>query len=218
MQQLAEEREDGSPNEAQKQVACADVILLNKTDLVSSEQLDGVASAVSAINPTLRVHRTLRGNVPLAELFDLRAFASPTAAAAALPDVSACGCSNADGEHNHDHSAHVHGANAVATVSIPLPPTISAAQFEKVNAVLEALLWKRTWPSPDTAEGTAPDVLRTKGYAVLDDESARLIQGVSDLFEVRELPHKGDVEPKLVFIGRGVDGRLIENVRASVGI
>lgn len=186
------------------------MILLNKTDLVSKEELDNVASTVASINSTLRVHHTVKGNVPLAELFDLRAFTSPAIAAL----EPSCGCSSAD--HNHTH-AHATGPNAVSTITVPLP-ILSTAQFDKLNAFLESLLWHRTLPSG----GDAPDILRTKGYALLDDGSARVIQGVWDLFEIRNLdPNANDEKapsPKVVFIGRGVDDKLVQAVKVYIGV
>lgn len=180
------------------------------------------------INPTLRLHRTVRGNVPLSELLDLRAFTSP--AVAALPEpTAACGADCTDA-HDHDH-AHAHGApgpNTISTVTVRLP-TLTAAQFDALNAFLESLLWKATvptQPSGKTWSPTTPEVLRTKGYAVLDDGSARVIQGVADLFEVRELPAStegsgnggSEPQPKIVFIGRGVGEELGQWVREYVGV
>jgi G3E family GTPase len=209
-------RDDGATNEAQKQVACADVILLNKTDLVSAQDLDEVAATVAGINPTLRVHKTVRGQVPLKEVFDLRAFTSPAVAALEPADSACCSASGPDHTHNHNR-AHAAGPNAVSTATLPLPP-LSTPQFERLNALLESLLWHRKWPADMPSQPAAvPDVLRTKGYAVLADGSARLIQGVSDLFEIRELADEGGVRPKVVFIGRGVEG-LDERAAAYVGV
>ena len=177
---------------------------------MTPSELDAVARAVADLNPTLRVHKTVRGNVPLKELFDLRAFTSPAVAAL----EPSCGCDGSHEGHDHAH-AHAQGPNAVATVAIPLPP-LTVPQFDRLNTLLESLLWKRAWPAPDTA--SAPDILRTKGYVVLQDGSARLIQGVSDLFEIRELQDTGEVRPKVVFIGRGVDDSLIEKVQRFVGV
>src|SRR6266513_5713581 len=49
--------------EAKNQIAFADVILLNKTDLVAPEELREVEMRVRAINPYARVHRTERCGV-----------------------------------------------------------------------------------------------------------------------------------------------------------
>jgi G3E family GTPase len=61
-------------HEAQEQLAFADVILLNKTDLVSAEQLAVVEVCVRAINPYARLHRTRRCDVDLDAVLDRDAF------------------------------------------------------------------------------------------------------------------------------------------------
>lgn len=48
-----------------------------------------------------------------------------------------------------------------------------------------------------------------------------MVQGVADLFEIRDVKAAAsgeDVEPKLVFIGRRVDARLGDVVRAHLDI
>ena len=60
--------------EAEDQIAFADVIVLNKTDLVTPQELRDVEAAVRAINPTARIHRTQRAGVPLEEVLDRGAF------------------------------------------------------------------------------------------------------------------------------------------------
>lgn len=214
-QQLAEDRPDQEPNEAEKQVACADVILLNKTDLVTPETLKEVADSVADINPTLRVFETVKSRMPLDSLFNLKAYTS--GAAAALPEATPC-CAN--GEHDHDH-AHGH-RSAISTVSIPLP-VLTASQWEKLNGFLEALLWDGE-ERPPGLQDPLPDVLRTKGYARLEDGSERVVQGVADMFEVTTprggSKRSGEAEPspKMVFIGRNVDERLGKALRSHVGI
>ncbi len=51
--------------EAKNQIAFADVILINKTDLVSSEQLSEVEARIRGINPYAKLHRTERAKIPL---------------------------------------------------------------------------------------------------------------------------------------------------------
>jgi Ni2+-binding GTPase involved in maturation of urease and hydrogenase len=51
--------------EAEDQIAFADVVLLNKTDLVTPEELESIERTVRAINPSARIHRTERAAVPL---------------------------------------------------------------------------------------------------------------------------------------------------------
>ncbi|MDX1871178.1 GTP-binding protein [Mycolicibacterium sp. 120266] len=62
------------------QVEFADVILLNKTDLVSEQQLGAVEAVVRRLNPTARLLRTDHGVVALGEVLDTGRF-DPDAAA-----------------------------------------------------------------------------------------------------------------------------------------
>jgi G3E family GTPase len=60
--------------EAKNQIAFADVIIINKTDLVSAAELDEVEGRIRAINPYAKVHRTERCAVPLREVLGRNAF------------------------------------------------------------------------------------------------------------------------------------------------
>ena len=60
--------------EAKNQIAFADVIVLNKTDLVSKAELAEVEARIRAINPYAKLHRTERCQVALADVLDRGAF------------------------------------------------------------------------------------------------------------------------------------------------
>lgn len=132
LRQLGESREDGSVNEAQQQVAFADVVLLNKTDLVNEATLARVEAEVAAINSEAVPVRCERCNVDLAVILHTGLYsaagagrwgaaAAPEAAEAAAtgsklqePDAHtaaehdhAASSQHEQGkEHEHDHSGH----------------------------------------------------------------------------------------------------------------
>jgi len=60
--------------EAKNQIAFADVILLNKTDLVTEAELREVEARIRAINPYAKLHRTQRSQIPLDEILGRNAF------------------------------------------------------------------------------------------------------------------------------------------------
>ena len=60
--------------EAKNQIAFADVILLNKTDLVTEAELREVEARIRAINPYAKLHRTQRSQIPLNEILGRNAF------------------------------------------------------------------------------------------------------------------------------------------------
>ncbi|WVQ83126.1 hypothetical protein IAT38_005264 [Cryptococcus sp. DSM 104549] len=258
LHQLDEEKAEGGINECQKQVACADVILLNKLDLVSPEHLSRVESTIRSLNPTLRVHRTTNSRgAPLKDMFNIRAFSDSagTGVRDVVDDrpagevVGARGEACAKGEcngHDHEHG-HAHGEDGethhsrITTALIPLPP-LSDAQYSRLTEFLESLLWELRYPAESggptnttttsATDADVPEILRTKGYIPLQDGREFVLQGVADLFELKELEARdrgkegvlpsgegeGAKRGKVVFIGRGVDGEVGERLKRFVGL
>src|SRR5271170_5705317 len=87
--------------EAKNQIAFADVILINKTDLVSPEELREVEERIRAINPYAKVHKTERAQIPLHVVLGRNAF-DLDRILDLEPDFL-----EGDGQ-NHDHHAHGH--------------------------------------------------------------------------------------------------------------
>jgi G3E family GTPase len=61
-------------SEAAEQIAFADTIVLNKTDLVSPEEADAVEALIRGINRTARIIRAQKANVDIAQLLNQGAF------------------------------------------------------------------------------------------------------------------------------------------------
>jgi len=64
----------GRSQESTEQIAFADVILLNKTDLVKAEELDELETRLREMNRLARVHRCERANVAISTVLNLEAF------------------------------------------------------------------------------------------------------------------------------------------------
>ena len=90
--------------EAKNQIAFADVILLNKTDLVSPAELDEVEGRIRGINPYAIVHRTTKAQVPLDAVLGRNAFDLERILAIEPAFLEAD-----DHDHDHDHHGHHHG-------------------------------------------------------------------------------------------------------------
>ncbi len=56
--------------EAKEQLAAADIVLLNKTDLIDETELARVEATIVAVNPHAEIRHTLRSKTDLATLFD----------------------------------------------------------------------------------------------------------------------------------------------------
>ncbi|KAK6908097.1 hypothetical protein I203_102098 [Kwoniella mangroviensis CBS 8507] len=218
LKQLAEQREGDEINECQKQVACADVILLNKLDLVTPEQMKEVESTIRTINPTLRVHHTTQSKAPLSDLFNLRAFSDPTALASTKSTTNHV--QNHDHDHSSDDCSHPSHAqthtNGISTILIPLP-TLNQKQYFRLNEFLESILWDNRYP---ISKKPSPEILRSKGYIRLDDGREYVLQGVADLFELKELPgsEQKEGQGKVVFIGKNVGEEVKVALKEFVGI
>src|SRR3954463_727626 len=107
--------------EAVEQIAFADQIVLNKTDLVSEDELRAVEARIRRINPLAPIPRAQRSNVPLEAIlgkhsFDLEritelepSFLNPAHGEAGHVHDEHCGHDHHhhDHDHGHDHG-HVH--------------------------------------------------------------------------------------------------------------
>jgi G3E family GTPase len=71
------------------------VILLNKTDLVSAADLRATEDLLSKINPTITIHRTVRADIDIKHVLNIRAYASRGLSRAGTPPSG-----------DHDHALH----------------------------------------------------------------------------------------------------------------
>ena len=119
----------GSDDESVKQLAFADVILLNKTDLISAAELDTLEERIRRINAVAKIHRTKNCDVPLDRVLNVGGFnlgrateldpqfLEPEypfewAGAYALPAGThelVIGHGDEAHDHDHDHAGHDHG-------------------------------------------------------------------------------------------------------------
>jgi G3E family GTPase len=91
--------------EAKNQIAFADVIVLNKTDLVTPAELAEVEARIRGINPYAELHRAVKANVPLAAVLERNAFALDR-----ILEIEPKFLEVDDHEHHdHDHHHHEHG-------------------------------------------------------------------------------------------------------------
>jgi G3E family GTPase len=88
--------------EAKNQIAFADVILINKTDLVSDADLREVEARIRGINPYAKLHRTQRCAIPLPEVLGRNAFDLDR-----ILDIEPAFLEEGNGhDHDHDHGHH----------------------------------------------------------------------------------------------------------------
>jgi G3E family GTPase len=88
--------------EARRQIGFADQIFISKTDLVDNATVEALIHRIKHMNPRAKQTRVHFGNVPLAEVFDLRGF-NLNAKLDIDPEFL-----NADSHDHHDHEHHDH--------------------------------------------------------------------------------------------------------------
>ena len=167
--------------EAKNQIAFADVIVLNKVDLVSPEELASVEAAIRAINPYAKRHRTTRCDVPINQLLDRNAF-DLDRILDIEPDFLESG-------HHHHHS------DEVRSMSFTIPGDVDPEKF-------------MPWIN-DISQAQGPNILRSKGILAFKDEPRRFVfQGVHMILDgdlQRDWKTGETRESRLVFIGRDLN-------------
>jgi len=174
-------------HEAQEQLAFADIVILNKTDLVSPEELAAVEARIRKINPTATIKQSTRCDVPLDQVLNRAAFD--------LDRVLEIEPDFLDEEHDHEHDDHVTSFSLVTEK--PLDPR-------------KFLPWVQM-----ITQRFGMDILRMKGILSFKDDHDRfVVQAVHMLIEGdHQRPWKND-EPRvsrLVFIGRNLPKDVIED-------
>ncbi|EWY36949.1 cobalamin biosynthesis protein CobW [Skermanella stibiiresistens SB22] len=168
-------------HEAQEQIAFADVILLNKIDLVDEADMVVLEQRIRSMNPFARIRRTQRCEVALDEVIGLGAF-DLDRILAMEPDFL--------GEDDHEHD------QSVTSVSLRQDRALDPVAFD---GWLHTLL---------RVQGT--DLLRYKGILSFKGSDRRtVIQGVHMLADSANLgvwPAGQPRESRFVLIGRNLDG------------
>lgn len=199
--------------EAEDQIAFADVVILNKTDLVSEEELQNVETSVRAINPSARIHRAERAGVALETVLDRGAFDlkraldnDPHFLEHGHPD-HACG-PDCNHDHDHDHGHHHHHHHREAS-------EIHDASVQSVSLRAGRLNPKLFFPWIEKiTQLDGPNILRLKGIIAFDDDDDRyVVQGIHMIVEGdHQRPwHNDEIrESRMVFIGRDLDRDKLE--------
>lgn len=173
-------------HEAQEQLAFADIVLLNKIDLVSEQELADVEARIRRINPTASIRRSERCDVPLDEVIGRNAFD--------LDRVLEIEPHFLEHFHDHDHDDHVTSFSLLSD-----QPLVPEKFFPWIQSV---------------AQHFGIDMLRMKGIIAFDgDDDRYVMQGVHMLLEgEHQRPWKPEETrlTRMVFIGRDLPRDIIE--------
>lgn len=168
-----------------RQVAIGDRILLNKTDLASSEQISLTRNLISELNPTAEIIETCRSKVDPSWVLEIGSFTVDR---------------NMSQLMSFESFNHTSVATAVDHVFLKFAS--QALEKHRVEQLLGEILWE-----------SGLKIYRMKGiFGSSVDDGVYLVQSVGALFEVNLLPaaHREILkESKFLFIGRHLNEPIL---------
>jgi G3E family GTPase len=186
--------------EAKNQIAFADVILINKVDLVTDAELREIEARIRGINPYAKLHRTERSKIALNEVLGRNAFDLDRILDIEPEFLHADGHDAHDHAHGHDHDHkhdHSHGLKhyhdeEMQSLSLSTDKPLNPDKF---------FPWVQDLVAKD-----GPSILRCKGILSFKDDPERFVfQGVHMILDGDHQRPWTDGEKRssrLVFIGR----------------
>ncbi|KAM7536461.1 hypothetical protein Aperf_G00000084167 [Anoplocephala perfoliata] len=189
-------------NVCERQIALADVLILNKSDLVTDDDMNALEERIKSINAMAKVIRTSYSIIDLSKILDLNLYSSSTV----FDDLRASFM-----------PTKPHLDNTITTVTIEDDFRLSRIKFEDF---LEKILWQKTILNKSNK---SMEVLRLKGIIHFSgDAMPSSIQCVNELYDLFSIAASGaeklgQVGIRLVFIGRNLDQEiLLKLIKACV--
>lgn len=190
LQQLPKEGE-GVINEAVRQVALADLVVVNKMDLVDEESVSDVIQRIRDINGLVPIVKTERSKVDLDHILTLEAYQKPEKHFTALD------------------SPHHKISTGMNTVTMEFHGSFKRQSFEEW---IISLLWEKAF---SIEGGLTMNVARIKGVLSFSGEPCQaVLQGVHELYEILPtvIPWSNEEDKrinKIVVIGTNIDKDLL---------
>ncbi|GAB4840105.1 hypothetical protein Ancab_020865 [Ancistrocladus abbreviatus] len=192
--QLKGHHSSSSFPEAYHQIAFADVVILNKVDLISPKDPEGsledLENEIHKINSLANIIPSVRCQVDLSRILNCQAY-----------DAEHITHLEALLEENKSLSTGELHDSSVRTLSICEPKTV---YLDKVRAWLEGILWEKKYDM---------DVYRCKGIlSVVDSDDLHTLQAVREIYEIvpaRRWESEENRTNKIVFIGQNLDKKAL---------
>ncbi|CAG8634602.1 21440_t:CDS:10 [Cetraspora pellucida] len=225
LQYISEKKADGSINEAVRQIAISDRIIINKMDLVLPSVIDSIQSQIRTVNSIADIINTERSRVPLDFILDIHAFdfkQSPFSLLASSQTLDEDDTENGHG-HNHDHIEEE--VKTICLTEFPSP----TLDLTKIEQWIQCLLWEKIVPTYDTTPcQTNPQITILRLKSILtpnhDIKSRVVVQGVQELYDLQYIPNdmsdldesesvckNAMVKDKIVIIGRNLEYMKLKN-------
>src|ERR1700742_1171772 len=169
--------------EAKNQIAFADVIILNKIDLVTPAELAEVEARIRGINPYARLHKAQKCDVAITDVLERRAF-DLDRILDIEPEFLEVDEHDHDHHHDHDHDHHHHdhdhGHGGLKHYHDEEMQSLSLRTSKPLDAT-KFMPWLQ-----DLVASEGQKILRSKGIlAFSDDDDRYVFQGVHVVLEGR---------------------------------
>jgi G3E family GTPase len=212
---LAERLKDAP--EAKNQIAFADVILINKTDLVSPDELSELEARIRGLNPYATLHRTQRAQVDIDAVLGRNAFDLDRILSIEPSFLEADEHDHGHDDHHHDHDhsdGHYHHGGLkhyhdeeMQSISLKTDRPLNPDKF---------FPWIQ-----DLVATEGKDILRCKGILSFKDDPVRFVfQGVHMILDGdHQRPWGKDEkrESRIIFIGRNLpDEKIRQGFEACI--
>ncbi|KAI0916981.1 hypothetical protein AcW1_007707 [Taiwanofungus camphoratus] len=216
--QMEEDHSDDGIGESLRQIAGADVILLNKVDLVPLAEIESTEDVIRKVNPAASVYRTVKGYIDLKRIMGIDAYTSRPLLQSISQIMKAHGHENHDhNDPNHTHSPTHYEIRGISSLQVTCP-TLTSTGLNRLDEWVRTILWENRLLGSHADDTTRPEVLRCKGMFKSELNETYILQGVRNLYEIVEVDGGGVSDTgvpdmgKLVFIGTGLN----ESVRHSL--
>lgn len=185
-----------------RQIAIADLIVINKTDLVESpSDLDNFERTIREMNGEASVLRTSMAKVGLDSILDQRAYDSTKASRSMVAT---------------DPSAPSHLDPSISTLTLDLGQ--AKINIEKFEQFLQNLLWEKLFrgdgsKADDSNSAFTTVVLRAKGTLRTESGGQKMMQAVQEVYELKDISGKAseEIQTRMVLIGKNLHGETIQN-------
>eukprot|EP00112_Aurelia_sp_Birch-Aquarium-sp1_P009695 Seg2110.3 transcript_id=Seg2110.3/GoldUCD/mRNA.D3Y31 product="COBW domain-containing protein 2" protein_id=Seg2110.3/GoldUCD/D3Y31 len=194
---LSEKKEDGLINECARQIALADLIILNKVDLMEKSDLESIKTDIKTINGMALLKETKYSKIDLDLVLDLNAFGDDSRRGLDVLEER-LGTGTLLGNR--------HLSQEIQTVTFELPGCISEDDLEQW---LQNLLWES---KTNQVTGKEMSVLRMKGiFCVKGYESQCFVQAVYEIYD-KTFANKWNDQKRInriILIGKNLDNEAI---------
>ena len=199
-----------SHEEAVKQTAFADRIILSKTDIADKEKVNSLTKRIKAINPKVTIIESDKNSLPVSELLGLNDYNPQNKDWNVRKWLEIEKNKSSSHMHNH-HDHHEHDVNRhgddIETFAMVTSQPVS---MTSVNFFLELLMSQM-----------GENILRIKGVLNIKGENRpAVIHGVQHIFHPLEWLEKwpsNDKQSRLVFITKNIKKDTIDDLFKIIG-